>query len=51
MNDGFVVNEGISPLDGTLTDTDNDTGGTITPLVNDLDFRDVAADPIAENNA
>ena len=51
LNDGFVVNEGISPLDGTLADTDNDTGGTITPLVNDLDYRDVATDPIAEDNA
>ena len=50
-DDGFVVNEGISPLDGTLSDGGGDASvGTATPLVNDLDFRDLNDAPIAENN-
>ncbi|MEP3628915.1 MAG: DUF4347 domain-containing protein, partial [Hyphomicrobiales bacterium] len=38
-DDGFVVNEGIVPLDGTLPDTDGDVSGGV-PLIADLDFRD-----------
>jgi hypothetical protein len=50
-NDGFVVNEGISPLDGTLRDGGGDASiGTATPLVNDLDFRDLNDDPIANDD-
>ena len=41
VNDGFIVNEGISPLDGTLPDTDGDAGGTIVPGTADLDYRDI----------
>ncbi len=51
INDGFNVNEDITPLDGTLPDADGDASvGTATPLVNDLDFRDLNSDPIAEND-
>ena len=45
-NDGFVVNEGVvDPQDIAgnapyLPDSDGDATGTITPLVNDLDYRD-----------
>jgi len=47
-NDGFVVNEGITPLDGTLPDAGGDASvGTATPLVNDLDFRDLNDAPDA----
>jgi len=50
-NDGFNVNEDISPLDGTLPDSGGDASvGTAAPLVNDLDFRDVNDDPIAVND-
>ena len=50
-NDGFVVNEGISPLDGTLSDVGGDASvGTATPLVNDLDYRDLNDAPIAQDD-
>ncbi|WP_418152336.1 tandem-95 repeat protein [Litorimonas sp. RW-G-Af-16] len=43
VNDGFVVNEGIAPLDGTLPDADNDASLGV-PLASDLDFRDATFD-------
>ncbi|MEO1794328.1 MAG: hypothetical protein AAFU50_06960, partial [Pseudomonadota bacterium] len=55
INDGFVVNEGVAdPTNSAgayLPDTDGDVGsGTPTPLVNDLDYRDLPNPPIAEND-
>ena len=42
VNDGFVVNEGIAPLDGTLSDSDDDAiAGSIVPGTADLDYRDI----------
>ena len=52
-NDGFIVNEGIAPLDGTLADSDNDAiSGAIIPGLADLDFRDIFdtdGDGVADN--
>jgi len=51
VNDGFVVNENTLPLDGTLPDAGGDASvGTATPLVNDLDYRDLNDDPVANND-
>ncbi|MEL6521937.1 MAG: DUF4347 domain-containing protein [Pseudomonadota bacterium] len=50
INDGFNVNDGVVPLDGTLPDTDGDAVlGNILPLARDLDFRD-SDTPIGANN-
>ncbi len=50
-NDGYVVNEGISPLDGTLSDVGGDASiGTATPLINDLDYRDPNDAPVAQDD-
>ena len=50
-NDGFVANESITPLDGTLSDAGGDASvGTATPLVNDLDYRDLNDAPTAQND-
>ncbi|WP_371396900.1 Ig-like domain-containing protein [Fretibacter rubidus] len=52
ISDGFNVNEGISPLDGTLPDAGGDASvGTATPLVNDLDYRDINDAPVAQNDS
>ncbi|MBF9059562.1 Ig-like domain-containing protein, partial [Rhodobacterales bacterium HKCCSP123] len=45
--DGFVVNDGVEPLDGTLPDIDNDAAGGV-PLSEDLDFRDAVTTPFVE---
>ncbi|MBM7069284.1 putative Ig domain-containing protein [Actibacterium sp. 188UL27-1] len=44
-NDGYNTNDGVVPLNGTLTDSDKDAvSGSITPLVSDLDYRDAQND-------
>ena len=48
--DGFNVNESLAAGAAALPDSDGDRT-LANPILNDVDFRDVAIDPQAENNA